>query len=150
MPVHFLLKPYVMIRQSMSVFVILRRKSRLIDNIRHHDNSILLIARCHGIPVNPLLLIYLKYCIQKTFTRQIFFPDNITKALLFERICIQNLITTACLSGKRDKNVGLMQRQKLTDRIGTGPGDHDIGSVQKVTKLFLDVLILDIALHSFQ
>ena len=81
-------------------------------------------------------------CVEKRFVCNFFFFQNHAEALTLEGTGIENLVSAACLCRERNQKVRFIQGFDLTDGIGTGTGDDNIGQSKQISQFLPDIFIL--------
>ena len=74
-------------------------------------------------------------CVEKRFVCNFFFFQNHAEALTLERTGIEDLVSAACLCREWNQKVRFIQGFDLTDGIGTGTGDDNIGQSKQILSL---------------
>ena len=95
---------------------------------QQHDcvDRIHLVAAAHGFYIILAVEVQLMHLIHQQIRRNIILIQHNGITLRFEGSGIQQLVSAAAGGRQGDQNVGLFQRQKFSDGIGSGTGDHHV------------------------
>ena len=99
---------------------------RSVDQFHDGLNGIHLMAFAHGVYIILAVKVQFMYFIYQKIRRNIILIQDNGISLGFEGSSVQQLVSAAAGSRQGDQNVGLFQRQKFTDGIGSGTGAHHV------------------------
>ena len=97
-----------------------------IDQRHDRVDRIHLVAAAHGFYVFLAVEVKLVYFIHQQIRRNIILVQHNGITLRLEGSGVQQLVSAAAGSRQGNQDIGLLQRQKLTDGVGSGTGDHHV------------------------
>ena len=104
-----------------------------------------LFACCHGFFEGKAVIIKLMNGVKKLLIGNLLLFKNHAVSLLFEGTGIQDLVTTACIGGQRDQEIGFMESTDLTDCISSCTGDYNVCQGKEIRQFVFDIFVLNIS-----